>query len=158
MYYDYLTSPLGRIEIVASDAGLAAVSFCDAAIQPIGSHPVVRETKAQLSAYFAKKLTRFSLPLAAQGTDFQQRVWQALISVTYGTTACYGDIAHLIANPKGVRAVGLANSKNPIAIIIPCHRVIGANGTLTGYAGGLDKKAWLLAHEQGGDYTKAPPN
>ena len=101
----------------------------------------------QLQAYFAGNLQQFSLPLAAGGTAFQQQVWQALTTVPYGKTASYGDIAKAINNPKGVRAVGLANGKNPIGIIVPCHRVIGANGTLTGYAGGVDKKAWLLVHE-----------
>lgn len=100
-----------------------------------------------MAAYFAKELTQFELPLCASGTLFQQQVWQALTTVPYGKTASYGDIAKAINNPKGVRAVGLANGKNPLGIIVPCHRIIGANGTLTGYAGGLDKKAWLLAHE-----------
>ncbi|WP_268964573.1 methylated-DNA--[protein]-cysteine S-methyltransferase [Rheinheimera sp. UJ63] len=144
---DYLASPLGLLEIVANEAGVVAVTFCLRQQQPSTEPQWTREAKAQLSAYFAGELTLFQLPLAAEGTAFQQHVWQALLTVPYGQTASYGDIAKQIGNPKGMRAVGLANSKNPISIIVPCHRVIGANKTLTGYAGGVDKKAWLLAHE-----------
>lgn len=147
LYYDYLASPLGLVEVAASEQGLVAVTFCDKPRQPVQVQHVATEAKRQLIAYFAQELREFDLPLAAAGTVFQQQVWQALTTVPYGKTASYGDIAKAINNPKGVRAVGLANGKNPIAIIVPCHRIIGANGTLTGYAGGLDKKAWLLAHE-----------
>lgn len=150
-YYEYLDTPLGLLEIVANDQGLVAVTFSDKLRQPIQSQrivqDIVQEAKQQLRAYFSHELFAFNLPLAAEGTAFQQQVWQALTTVPYGKTASYGDIAKAINNPKGVRAVGLANGKNPIAIVVPCHRIIGANGTLTGYAGGLDKKAWLLAHE-----------
>ncbi|WP_333608771.1 methylated-DNA--[protein]-cysteine S-methyltransferase [Arsukibacterium sp.] len=151
--YDYLSSPLGLIEIAATEQGVAAVSFCAQprfAVQPqqaLAQQHWAQQAKNQLAAYFAKELTQFELPLCASGTLFQQQVWQALTTVPYGKTASYGDIAKAINNPKGVRAVGLANGKNPLGIIVPCHRIIGANGTLTGYAGGLDKKAWLLAHE-----------
>ncbi|MDP5186858.1 MAG: methylated-DNA--[protein]-cysteine S-methyltransferase [Alishewanella sp.] len=144
---DYLASPLGLLEIVANEAGVVAVTFCQRQQQPSTEPQWTREAKTQLAAYFASELTVFQLPLAAEGTHFQQHVWQALLTVPYGQTASYGDIAKQIGNPKGMRAVGLANSKNPISIIVPCHRVIGANKTLTGYAGGVDKKAWLLAHE-----------
>ena len=147
LYYDYLASPLGLVEVTASEQGLVAVTFCDKPCQPVQAQRVAAEAKRQLIAYFAQELREFDLPLAAAGTVFQQQVWQALTTVPYGKTASYGDIAKAINNPKGVRAVGLANGKNPIAIIVPCHRIIGANGTLTGYAGGLDKKAWLLRHE-----------
>ena len=102
---------------------------------------------AQLQEYFAGKRTTFDLPLAASGTTFQQQVWQALLTIPYGKTCSYGDIARAIGNPKGVRAVGLANGKNPLAIVVPCHRVIGADGKLTGYAGGLNRKQQLLALE-----------
>lgn len=146
-YYDYLASPLGLVEVTASEQGLVAVTFCDIPRQPVQAQRVAAEAKQQLIAYFAKELREFDLPLAATGTVFQQQVWQALTKVPYGKTASYGDIAKAINNPKGVRAVGLANGKNPLGIVVPCHRIIGANGTLTGYAGGLDKKAWLLAHE-----------
>ncbi|WP_423187895.1 methylated-DNA--[protein]-cysteine S-methyltransferase [Alishewanella sp. d11] len=145
--YEYLLTPLGLLEIAASEQGLVAVTFCDKPRQLIKPQRITQQAKQQLLAYFNQELTVFDLPLAAEGTAFQQQVWQALTTVPYGQTASYGDIAKAINNPKGVRAVGLANGKNPIAIIVPCHRIIGANGTLTGYAGGLDKKAWLLAHE-----------
>lgn len=146
-YYDYLSSPLGLIEIAASADGVSQVLFCDAVRQPIQVQQHNQACKTQLQAYFAKELQHFELALAPAGTVFQQQVWQALLTVPYGKTASYGDIAKAIANPKGVRAVGLANGRNPISIIVPCHRIIGANGKLTGYAGGLDKKAWLLTHE-----------
>jgi methylated-DNA-[protein]-cysteine S-methyltransferase len=102
----------------------------------------------QLKAYFAGKLREFDLPLAPQGTDFQQRVWLALLRIPYGATASYGDIARAVGEPGASRAVGAANGQNPVAIIIPCHRVIGANGTLTGYGGGLPNKKFLLELEQ----------
>jgi methylated-DNA-[protein]-cysteine S-methyltransferase len=101
----------------------------------------------QLAAYFAGELTEFDLPLAARGTDFQSRVWAALRTIPYGRTTSYGELAAQLGNPGASRAVGLANGRNPIAIIVPCHRVIGADGRLTGYGGGLDRKRWLLDHE-----------
>ena len=146
MYNAYLSSPCGQLEVTANDDGITAIRFVDA----IGSSAPSEITDlacAQLKAYFAGTLTTFTLPLAAQGTAFQQQVWQALSDIPFGETRSYGDIAKAINNPKGVRAVGLANGKNPIAIVVPCHRVIGANGTLTGYAGGLERKAKLLTIE-----------
>jgi methylated-DNA-[protein]-cysteine S-methyltransferase len=106
------------------------------------------ETKQQLSAYFAGPLTEFELPLQMQGTLFQQRIWEALKTIPYGTTMSYGELAQQIGQPKASRAVGLANGRNPISIIVPCHRVIGANGKLTGYGGGIERKQWLLNHER----------
>ncbi|AKH38574.1 MULTISPECIES: methylated-DNA--[protein]-cysteine S-methyltransferase [Nitrosomonas] len=106
-----------------------------------------KETVSQLKAYFAKELSDFELPLKATGTAFQRKVWQSLTTIPYGETTSYKSIAEHIQIPKAVRAVGLANGKNPISIIIPCHRVIGANGKLVGYGGGLSRKQWLLAHE-----------
>lgn len=103
----------------------------------------------QLDAYFAGDLTEFDLPLARSGTPFQQRVWDALHEVGYGTTVTYGWLARRVANPTGSRAVGLAVGRNPISIVVPCHRVVGSNGSLTGYGGGLERKRWLLDHEQG---------
>ncbi|SFI92342.1 methylated-DNA--[protein]-cysteine S-methyltransferase [Nitrosomonas sp. Nm34] len=102
---------------------------------------------SQLKAYFAKELSDFELPLKATGTAFQEKVWQSLTTIPYGETISYKNIAERIQTPKAVRAVGLANGKNPISIIIPCHRVIGANGKLVGYGGGLPRKQWLLTHE-----------
>ena len=106
------------------------------------------ETRQQLAAYFAGDLTQFTLPLALQGTLFQQQVWGALQTIPYGTTLSYGELATQIGQPKASRAVGMANGRNPISIVVPCHRVIGANGRLTGYGGGLERKQWLLNHER----------
>jgi methylated-DNA-[protein]-cysteine S-methyltransferase len=104
--------------------------------------------RRQLEEYFAGERTRFDLRIAPRGTPFQERVWQALVNVAFGRTASYGEIARAIGRPAASRAVGAANGKNPIAIIVPCHRIIGASGSLVGYAGGLPRKKWLLAHEQ----------
>ncbi|RUO48546.1 methylated-DNA--[protein]-cysteine S-methyltransferase [Pseudidiomarina donghaiensis] len=146
MFQSTLQSPLGPVTATSENGNhITDVSFCAPLCQRACT--VTEQAAQQLLEYFNGKRLIFDLPLAPAGTDFQQQVWQALLSVSYGHTASYGDIARLIKNPKGVRAVGLANSRNPIAIIIPCHRIIGANGTLTGYAGGLDKKEWLLRHE-----------
>ena len=106
------------------------------------------ETKQQLTAYFAGTLTEFDLPLQMSGTPFQQRVWEALKTIPYGTTLSYGELAQQIGQPTASRAVGLTNGHNPMSIIVPCHRVIGANGKLTGYGGGLERKQWLLHHER----------
>lgn len=110
-------------------------------------HPVVKEALRQLTAYFAGRLTRFDLPLAIKGSDFQKRVWRALLDIPYGETRSYGELARAIGMPSSVRAVGAANGRNPIAIVVPCHRVIGANGKLVGYGGGLPMKQMLLALE-----------
>jgi methylated-DNA-[protein]-cysteine S-methyltransferase len=107
----------------------------------------LKQPRAQLQAYFAGELRDFKLPLAAEGTPFQQRVWRALCDIPYGETISYGELARRIGQPTASRAVGLANGQNPISIVVPCHRVIGANGSLTGYGGGLERKRWLLAHE-----------
>ncbi|MBG24386.1 MAG: cysteine methyltransferase [Idiomarinaceae bacterium] len=147
MYQAQLSSPLGPISVRSDGACVTAVEFCDESSKEGSKCEVLSAAIAQLEDYFAGRLQTFDLPLSPEGTAFQQRVWQALTKVPYGTTSSYAKIAQAIENPKGVRAVGMANSKNPIAIVIPCHRIIGANGTLTGYAGGLDKKAWLLQHE-----------
>ena len=147
MFSQYINSPLGPVKISATSGGICQVLFTDT-IATAAPSALTALAAEQLQAYFAGTLQQFSLPLAANGTAFQQQVWQALCTVPFGTTCSYADIANQIDNKKAVRAVGAANGRNPIAIIVPCHRVIGANGTLTGYAGGLDKKAWLLKHEQ----------
>ncbi len=148
MYQSFLSSPLGTIRVQSDGAAINAVEFTQqSGTDDASKCSVLRAAVAQLQAYFAGQLTTFDLPLNPTGTSFQRKVWQALEQVDFGKTASYADIAKTIENPKGVRAVGMANSKNPIAIVVPCHRIIGANGTLTGYAGGLDKKAWLLQHE-----------
>ena len=117
-------------------------------MQP-GAHPLLDEVQRQLDAYFAGGLRSFDLPLELDGTPFQRQVWQQLLSVGYGQIASYQAIAHAIDNPKAVRAVGAANGRNPVAIIVPCHRIIGSGGRpkLTGYGGGLWRKEWLLRHE-----------
>lgn len=109
---------------------------------------VLREAKRQLEGYFAGRLKSFNLKLAPQGTEFQTSVWRELNRIPFGTTISYADLARRIGQPKACRAVGAANGRNPIAIIVPCHRVIGTDGTLTGYGGGLDRKRWLLDHER----------
>ncbi|REL25925.1 methylated-DNA--[protein]-cysteine S-methyltransferase [Thalassotalea euphylliae] len=154
MYHTTYQSPLGEIAITANDKGITALAFQQGAA-PIeftqgstaGEQPFI-EIKQQLSEYFAGTRTQFNLALSPQGTPFQQSVWQALTEIPYGKTVSYGWLAKHINNEKAVRAVGSANGANPIALIIPCHRVIGANKRLTGYAGGLALKAKLLMHEQ----------
>lgn len=161
-YTMLMTSPLGDISISGNEAVIEGVAFASdnslQALTPSLPHvhtnkeaipAVLHEAAQQLRAYFAGQLTAFDLPLQPQGTEFQVRVWQALLRVSYGTTASYGQIAQYMGDTKAVRAVGAANGANPIAIIIPCHRIVGSKGTLTGYAGGLWRKQWLLQHESG---------
>lgn len=146
-YYDYLNTPMGLIAIAATDVGVTAVGFVESKEHSVKMNGHTDTAKVQLKEYFAGNRTCFDVSLAAQGTEFQQQVWKVLLTIPYGTTASYGDIANELNNPKAVRAVGAANGRNPIAIIVPCHRIIGANGTLTGYAGGLERKADLLKLE-----------
>ncbi|MGF1700468.1 methylated-DNA--[protein]-cysteine S-methyltransferase [Photobacterium makurazakiensis] len=142
-----INSPIGWLNIIADDKSVSMIEFDAQPHQPQSPNTMTKRCCDQLAEYFAGERTGFDVPLNMQGTDFQRTVWQALNSVGYGETCSYGDIANLIGNPKAVRAVGAANGKNPIPIIVPCHRVIGSSGKLTGYAGGLDMKVWLLAHE-----------
>lgn len=150
MSSDYFTmqSPLGPIEICAVGRGIRSTRFVDAPSHPNSSSLLLTLAATQLGEYFEGRRQRFELPLCAQGTAFQQQVWQALLDTPFGETSSYRDIAKRINRPSASRAVGAANSKNPLAIVVPCHRIIAANGALTGYAGGLERKAWLLAHEQ----------
>lgn len=149
MNIDYIDSPLGSIEIRASASGITHILFVNAEqMKPTFPSVLTQHAAEQLSAYFNGTLQQFDLPLSANGSEFQQKVWQQLCSVAYGKTCSYAAIASAINNHKAVRAVGAANGRNPLSIVVPCHRVIGANGFLTGYAGGLERKAWLLAHEQ----------
>ena len=145
-----LPTPIGLLLLRGSDAGLHEVVFQPIAAGPVGAVPdCLREAHRQLSAYFGRELGEFDLPLAPlAGTDFQRRVWAALPGVTHVRTASYLDLARRLGDAKAVRAVGKANGQNPLAIVWPCHRVIGANGDLTGYAGGLARKKWLLEFEQ----------
>ena len=147
-----LPTPLGPLALVGSDAGLSAVTFLGEAVAASATAQVphcLREAHQQLQAYFQRELRTFDLTYTpAAGTDFQRQVWRALAGIGYGRTASYLDVARALSNPKSVRAVGAANGQNPLAIVWPCHRVVGADGSLTGYAGGLHRKKWLLEFEQ----------
>lgn len=158
VYYDIIASPLGPILIGGTAAGVWRIDFLDgdspqqsvAMLEHEAGGAAERDPGAaehaasQLREYFAGERTRFDLPLAPAGTDFQRRVWGELERIPYGETATYGEVARAIGKPRAQRAVGLANGRNPIGIVVPCHRVVGADGSLTGYGGGLDRKAWLL--------------
>ena len=166
IHYQYLEeTPVGRLLLAGSNEGLRFLCFegrCDSPRRPLlskrGQYDYkevwradsghLDETVRQLKAYFSGDLTRFDLPLAPQGTDFQRKVWSALLSIPWGETATYGEVARMIGQPAASRAVGLANGRNPVSIIIPCHRVIGSNGKLVGYGGGLEQKRILLELEQ----------
>jgi methylated-DNA-[protein]-cysteine S-methyltransferase len=142
-----MKTPIGRLCINSSEKGITLVVFTDVMAHKIHPHPLIDACKQQLKEYFSGKRLQFDLPLDTKGTHFQQAVWQSLSNIPYGKRVSYRDIAESINNPKAVRAVGAANGKNPIGIIVPCHRVIGSNGSLTGYAWGLERKIWLLEHE-----------
>ena len=151
-----MSSPVGDLRVVEQGGAITAIEFSPfrpATGRPLGvrqdDNPVLARAVEQLQAYFARELKEFDLPLDPAGTDWQKRVWDQLVGVGYGETASYGDIAHRLGKSNAAsRAVGLANGRNPIPIVIPCHRIIGANGTLTGYAGGLERKQTLLSLEQ----------
>jgi len=145
-YQDHFETPLGIMEVVADAESIQSILFINkAAVSK--KNGLTELAKQQLLEYYAGKRKVFDLPLNASGTAFQKSVWQALSKVPYATTCAYADIAQSINNPKAVRAVGSANGKNPMTIVVPCHRIIGSNGTLTGYASGVKRKAWLLEHE-----------
>jgi methylated-DNA-[protein]-cysteine S-methyltransferase len=156
--FKIVPSPVGSLTLVASDKGLAAILWEND--DPLRvrltprmenpQHPILLETERQLAKYFAGELTRFTLPLDFSGTEFQKKVWQALLTIPFGETRSYGEIARQIGLPNASRAVGAANGKNPISIIAPCHRVIGSTGKLTGFAGGLKAKELLLGLETAG--------
>lgn len=155
MIYQQTNTPLGKLTLVADDKALKEIFWSGEAIQPVagvmpqaGSNAVIDQAIAELSAYFNGLLTTFTVPVAPEGTVFQQAAWQALCAIPYGETRSYAQQAHAINKPKAVRAIGAANGRNPIPVIIPCHRVIGSNGSLTGYAGGLAIKTYLLELEQ----------
>ncbi len=152
-----MKSPVGTLTLVASDRGLAAILWPRDDPRRVAlpvltrddDHPVLRKTEKELGEYFAGRRRRFTVALDFNGTDFQKKVWQALLEIPFGETRSYLDIARRLGRPAAVRAVGAANGRNPISIIAPCHRVIGANGALTGFAGGLKAKQALLALERG---------
>ena len=147
MTFCVIDTPLGPLCIREEAGAICAIDFTAGGLCP-PSTPLLEEASRQLTAYFDGTLQTFDLPLHMAGTDFQRRCWQALQTIPYGETISSGEQARRIGNSKAVRAVGGANHRNPISIVVPCHRVIGANGTLTGYGGGMDKKAWLLEHEK----------
>jgi len=153
MYYCYFESPLGKL-LLAGNKLLESLHFPlgKTRVEPgkdwICSKEKFRDALFQLEAYFKGELTRFNLELNVSGTDFQKKVWQELVKIPYGETISYAELAKRIGNPKASRAVGMANGKNPISIIVPCHRVIGKNGSLTGFGGGLEVKKKLLEFEK----------
>lgn len=145
-FTQFYQSPIGILEIKATEQVIQSILFVDKTTKE-QTNPITKLTVKQLKSYFDGKLQTFDLPLGAQGTEFQKNVWKALCSVKFGKTATYRDIANIISNPKAVRAVGAANGCNPLTIVVPCHRIIGSDGSLTGYASGVDRKRWLLDHE-----------
>lgn len=158
LYQKSISSPFWELTVVANEDHLLLLEFSDSKQLPkklasLGviekwSHPIIDRTEKELEEYFTWKRKIFTLPLQPTGTDFQQKAWQALIQIPYWETRSYKEEAILAGNPKAVRAIGGANNKNPIVIIIPCHRVIGADGNLVWYGGGIERKIWLLEHEK----------
>lgn len=153
-YYSYYDSPVGSLLLAGDGSRLELISFSTGRATRLPSADWMRRNdafkpvKQQLAAYFAGELLEFTLALSPKGTDFQLAVWTALGNIPYGETCSYGDIANRIGKPEASRAVGAANGQNPLPIVIPCHRVIGSNGALVGFGGGLDCKQFLLRHEQ----------
>jgi methylated-DNA-[protein]-cysteine S-methyltransferase len=151
--YDTMQSPIGKLIVVTDGAALTGLYMDGARHAPAIASAWRRDRDSpraaieQLAQYFAGERTRFDLTLAPAGTAFQQRVWRALREIAYGTTISYRELARRIGAPDAVRAVGAANGRNPLSLVVPCHRVVGSDGSLTGYAGGLDRKRWLLDHE-----------
>jgi len=154
--YTYVDSPVGRLLLCSDGVALTGLYMdvpghtprsLEQGVENAAAEPL-RDAARQLGEYFAGDRREFDLALRLEGTDFQRRVWKVLTEIPYGETWSYGQLAKRIDNPKGFRAVGLANGRNPISILVPCHRVIGANGSLTGYGGGVERKQWLLAHER----------
>jgi methylated-DNA-[protein]-cysteine S-methyltransferase len=159
LVYKLIGSPIGKLKLVASDKGLVAILWENDRPRRVRLselvedqlNPVLVETERQIGEYFAGKRKAFSIPLDMRGTRFQKDVWEALLAIPFGETRSYGQLAKQLGNPAATRAVGAANGRNPVSIIVPCHRVIGSSGELTGFAGGLDVKAYLLSLETQGD-------
>ena len=152
--WEDVASPLGPLTVLASDNGVHAIAFENDRTEQVKTnlprtvnHPIINAATEQLAMYFDETLKVFDLPLDLRGTHFQKRVWKLLLEIPFGETRTYGDLARTLGNAGASQAVGAANGKNPVAIVVPCHRVIGASGHLTGYAGGMDKKRFLLTHE-----------
>lgn len=156
LVFTHMPSPVGMLKLVAGDAGLVAILWEEddpgrvrlGAMTERPDHAVLAETSRQLADYFAGRRQSFTVTLDFRGTDFQKRVWAALLAIPFGETRSYGQIARDLGRPSASRAVGAANGRNPISIIAPCHRVVGSNGALTGFAGGLAAKTYLLDHER----------
>ena len=147
-YYGYYNSPIGILEIITSDDAIISAMFVDEVKESTGESEILKEAIKQFDEYFKGTRKDFDIKCEIQGTEFQKKVWDALMEIPYGVTLSYKELAIKIGNEKATRAVGNANSKNIISIIIPCHRVIGSDKSLTGYAGGLNRKKWLLEHER----------
>ena len=148
MHRTIVDTPIGPVGLVASDTAVSAVLFDGRRVRAEGASPILDEAARQLRAYFAGDLVSFDLPLELHGTEFQRRCWLALASIPYGQTVSYGEQARRLGlGADAARAVGAANGRNPLPIVLPCHRVIGADGSLTGFGGGLDVKRYLLEHE-----------
>ena len=155
--YDYFKSPQGRMLLTADGKGLSSVSFIGQKYAPRvagdwrrdAAHPLLRQAKRELAEYFAGRRKRFTVRLAPKGTSFQRAVWKAIAGVGFGRTIAYAELARRAGRPGSARAAGAATGRNPIGVIVPCHRIVGSNGSLTGYAGGLEKKRALLALEAG---------
>lgn len=154
IHYTRIDSPIGPLLLAASDAGMHTIEFQDAKHRvkrgddwEQSAHPLLERARRQLEEYFAGKRRSFDLPLAPQGTPFQRQVWQTLAGIGYGETLSYGQLAARVGRPTASRAVGAANGRNPLPIVLPCHRVIGADGSLTGFGGGLPTKRFLLRLE-----------
>lgn len=149
MFSSFYQSPVGLLQIIATENGISSVLFLDGDKEAVScpENKLTKDCKIQLAEYFEGKRKVFDILLDPVGTDFQKSVWKLLCAVPFGKTDSYMSLAKALNNPLSIRAVGAANGKNPIAIIIPCHRIIGSNGSLTGYAGGLWRKEWLLKHE-----------
>ncbi|HMG03068.1 MAG TPA: methylated-DNA--[protein]-cysteine S-methyltransferase [Edaphobacter sp.] len=158
LFYKFMNSPVGKLKLVASDKALVAILWQNERPNRVpltdlvedADHPILTKAEQQLNEYFAGKRKTFKLPLDMRGTPFQKNVWEALLAIPSGETKTYGELAKQLGAPLASRAVGAAIGRNPISIVVPCHRVIGSSGKLTGFAGGLDTKACLLGHE-GGD-------
>jgi len=153
-YYTEIDSPVGKLLLRGNGIALTHLHMHEQKYLPDlpaeyqRNDRAFKDVREQLTAYFAGKLLHFDVPVAGEGTEFQKAVWKELLTIPFGTTQTYGELAQRLGDINASRAVGAANGRNPIGIIVPCHRVIGANGALTGYAGGLERKQWLLAHEK----------
>jgi methylated-DNA-[protein]-cysteine S-methyltransferase len=143
----YYSSPVGELEIRSEGDAITVVGYLGDEKEPEYVTPVIQQCMEELDEYFLKRRKFFDVKLKLNGTDFQQKVWTQLLEIPYGKTTWYADIAAKVGDINSVRAVGLANGQNPVAIIVPCHRVLGKDGSMTGYGGGLDRKEWLLRHE-----------